>query len=851
MKPVSVASLVLAVSVCAALTAQTQSSRSPAERSSADSKAREVSFRNASPAGSAEPAVTVSAVIFGSIGTAATGGAPVQVFTRRTDVFLTAGPTATPCFFPAYLSDGKYYFQVTDPSGRTLLSTDPVAERAFTVKGGVIASYDGTTHATDGKTACGSLAIALSPYNDAGARKALYIVWVTPAAGLEGTPTQVDPVCGTSCFHGFRADSSLTAAFRVEDKPSCDDSFCISGTAFNDANGNGVRDTGEGGLPGVPIKVENATGLVLTGLTSADGSFQICGLASGEDFKVTSPVPLGFNQTGPLGGVIAQRLFAKDFAYIIQVCTNNVPNLLFPNQPIPGSIGGLKFQDTNANGARDPGEPPLAGVTIRLTPSAGGSAQTTVTAADGSFLFTSLSAGTYLLSENVPFGFTQTVPASGGITVVLPANGSSVSNVFGNFNGILTGTISGTKFNDLNGNGVRDPGEPGMAGIFFSLMGCPSPCAQPPVGGTTTAADGSFSLTGIPFGTYFLSETPPVGFRQTVPITRELPVTLDFGHQTVTGLLFGNQAIGGSISGIKFNDLNGNGVRDAGEAGVSGVTIQVRNSAGALSGTAQTDASGNFTVSGLQAGTYKVSEVLTSGFAQTTPGGDGTITVTLVSGQAFTGALFGNQVATASISGSKFNDANGNGVRDAGEAGVAGITINLAGPNGLTRTTTSDASGNFSFSSLPAGAFILSEVVPAGSTQTTPGGAGTIAVTLAAGQTASGFLFGNRAAAGTASIAGTKFLDINANGIVDGLDRPFQGITITLKDSSGNTQTTVSGTDGTFKFSNLAPGTYTLSEVIPPGFAQTFPGTPDVPKSFTITLTAGQQATGFIFLNKC
>jgi hypothetical protein len=281
------------------------------------------------------------------------------------------------------------------------------------------------------------------------------------------------------------------------------------------------------------------------------------------------------------------------------------------------------------------------------------------------------------------------------------------------------------------------------------------------------------------------------------------------------------------------------------------VTIQVRNSAGQLSGTAQTDASGNFTVSGLQAGTYKVSEVLTSGFAQTTPGGDGTITVTLTSGQTFTGALFGNQVATASISGSKFNDANGNGVRDAGEAGVSGITINLAGPNSLIRTTTTDASGNFTFSSLPAGAFTISEVVPPGFAQTTPGGAGTIAVTLAAGQTATGFLFGNRAAAGAASISGTKFLDINANGVVDGNDRGFEGVTITLKDSSGNTQTTVSAADGTFKFVNLAPGTYTLSEIIPPGFAQTFPGTPDVPKSFTITLTAGQQATGFIFLNKC
>jgi len=82
-------------------------------------------------------------------------------------------------------------------------------------------------------------------------------------------------------------------------------------------------------------------------------------------------------------------------------------------------------------------------------------------------------------------------------------------------------------------------------------------------------------------------------------------------------------------------------------------------------------------------------------------------------------------------------------------------------------------------------------------------------------------------------------------------DHPLQGVTITLTDASGHTQTAVSAADGTFRFSNLPAGTYTLSETIPPGFAQTFPGTPDAPKSYTITLTPGQQAAGFLFLNKC
>ena len=38
----------------------------------------------------------------------------------------------------AGLDDGTYVFQVTDPSGKALLSTDPARCRQFTVAGGVI-----------------------------------------------------------------------------------------------------------------------------------------------------------------------------------------------------------------------------------------------------------------------------------------------------------------------------------------------------------------------------------------------------------------------------------------------------------------------------------------------------------------------------------------------------------------------------------------------------------------------------------------------------------------------------------------------------------------------------------------
>ena len=695
----------------------------------------------------------------GIVTTVNASSAAVSVFSNKEDVFFTAGPTASPCAFSQFVPDGRYYLQVTDLSGRRLLSSDALTERAVTVRNGVLAAYNGTTHATQSQGPCGALAVGVAPFRDAGNLVASYLLWLTPAATLVGDPTQVDPVCGSGCFHGFQPDFSLTTSFRVEDKRFCEDTFCVSGVKFEDRNGNGVRDSGEPGLPGIEIRasdVDDTNRAPLRGLTLPDGTFQVCGLEHARDFRVIETVPFGYQQTAPNDRRISRRLVALNRGYFVEGCDQNFSGLAFGNQLIPNAIGGIKFEDLNANGVRDPGEPGLAGFAITLSSATPGAPplQTAVTDANGNFLFTNVAPGSYVLSETQQQGFSLTVPAANSIPVTLASGGSSIDNVFGNFRGVLTGTITGTKFLDVNGNGVQDAGEPGLAGVT---------------------------------------------------ITRSASI---------------NDPTGANLSVV-------------------------------------TDAAGNFTFANVPFGTFTLTETVPTGFAQTAPPPPGTISATINFAQrSSAGNLFGNRALTAMISGVKFNDANGNGTRDAGEAGVAGVTIRLTDSANVVRTTTTDGSGSFSFTGLTPGTYVVSEVVPAGFTQTAPPAPGTFTVTLTTtGQAVANLLFGNRAiqaGTNTASISGRKILDLNGNGIVDGNDRPFQGIVFELHDTSGNlVATTTSDANGNFTFMNLAPGTYVLSEILPTNFFQTFPGTQAAPGTYTITLTEGQAATGFLFLNKC
>jgi uncharacterized repeat protein (TIGR01451 family) len=95
-------------------------------------------------------------------------------------------------------------------------------------------------------------------------------------------------------------------------------------------------------------------------------------------------------------------------------------------------ICGYKFYDANANGVWDAGEPPVAGFKIELYDQFGSLLATAFTAADGSYCFDGLDAGTYTVQEVLPpgGGWMPTTPTS--ITVTLLSGEISMDNNFGN-----------------------------------------------------------------------------------------------------------------------------------------------------------------------------------------------------------------------------------------------------------------------------------------------------------------------------------------------------------------------------------------------------------------------------------
>ncbi|MBW3585724.1 MAG: hypothetical protein KY448_07715, partial [Cyanobacteria bacterium 0813] len=478
------------------------------------------------------------------------------------------------------------------------------------------------------------------------------------------------------------------------------------------------------------------------------GSYSFTNVGSGRHF-VREDVATGFSQTaGPA------------FYPINPVSGTPITDQNFGNFQL-GKIGGIKFNDLNNNAIQDaPAEPPLGGWTIYLDANNNGvqdqvpaetGTNAAVTDVAGSYQFANLPAGTYTVREVPQTGWTQTVPRvnaatptlSGGFTIAVTSGTDSQNNNFGNFR---PNSISGLKFNDLNNNAIQDaPAETGLPNWQFFLDTNDNGTLDTGEPNTLTDAAGSYKFLDLSAGTYKVREVLQPTWTQTTPDPADITVT---SGQDITNINFGNFQ-SSTISGQKFNDLNNNGLKDAGELGLGNwqIFLDSINPDGLFQQgepTTITDATGNYTLRDIPAGTYQVREVQQNGWTQTTPN-PGPVTVNPPNN--ITGIDFGNFLPQpGAIRGLKFQDTNNNATQDAGEPGLPNFQIQLTNvvagtaPAPAPVTTTTDNSGNYLFANLTPGTYRVREVNQTGFTQSTPEPAD---ITLTSGAIVSDINFGN------------------------------------------------------------------------------------------------------------
>ena len=559
--------------------------------------------------------------------------------------------------------------------------------------------------------------------------------------------------------------------------------------------------------------------------------------------------------------------------------------------PLPDSIAGVVFVDNNLNNHQDTGEPGIGNVTLTLFQFNGtgyvSTGLTTVTDPQGNYKFGNLLPGQYRVVETQPAPYFSVGAAAGTVdgavrgVVTTPDIVSDINllggedSVQNDFAEALPNSISGHVGNDVTGDCEKNPDTPGISGVVMHLLNADGTV----IATTTTDVNGNYKFDNLVAGAYTVLEEQPAGWLE------------DDAHVGSAGGLVVNddkiaqialttninavhydfcEVLPVSISGHVGIDTIGGQTANSTMPPISGVTMQLLDSAGNVIGTTTTDTNGNYAFTGMAPGTYGVRELQPIGYfdGDTEAGSKGgtvaddrITSVVLLSGMHATDYDF-SELLPNSISGHVGNDVTGDCEKNPGTPGISGVVMHLLNADGtVIATTTTDDSGNYKFDHLPAGTYTVLEEQPAGwlEDDAHAGSAGGLVVnddkisriSLTANVQAVAYDFCEVL---PVSISGHVGIDTIGGQKASSTMPPISGVTIQLLDSNGNVmRTTTTDANGNYTFTGMAPGTYGIHEVQPAGYvdgdteAGSKGGTVSDDRITSVVLLSGMHATDYDF----
>jgi hypothetical protein len=346
-----------------------------------------------------------------------------------------------------------------------------------------------------------------------------------------------------------------------------------------------------------------------TAYTDANGFYEFVGLPPAR-YTVTETQPFGFQDAQEQNGTPPAAIVLNDQFVDIDLTGAIVGGHYNFGEISPsGSLSGSVYVDANSNGRRDPGELGLGGVRITLTSlNDPNLVIEVITDINGNYRFVKMFPGQYRVVQTQPSNFINGGTAAGTL------GGSVAPNIIGNINvgpdqagtlylfgeagidpariskrAFLTSAQPSTDFTgpagsgvaavsvpladpsgyvyvDTNGNGQRDPGEPGIPGVEITLSG--TSFAGLEIDGTiATDAQGFYQFAFLPPGVYALFQRQPAGFLDGAESLGSLGG--DVGNDQFTRIVLYEHQLGEDYNfgerPAQAGDSNGDGVFDSGD----------------------------------------------------------------------------------------------------------------------------------------------------------------------------------------------------------------------------------------------------------------------------------------------
>ncbi|PJX28386.1 hypothetical protein CAP47_00695 [Psychroflexus sp. S27] len=479
----------------------------------------------------------------------------------------------------------------------------------------------------------------------------------------------------------------------------------LEGHVYYDVNGNGIQDGLEADMANVEIEIVDALGTTYSVITDANGDWSVV-LPEGD---ATSTI-IESDPNFPTGAYQSEG-------------TNPTTSTIVANQTIQeidgfyesGLIEGILYNDLNGNGTQDSGEPGITGVEIQVLTSLGYQ-DNRITGLNGQYDIR-VPEGTTVVEVNeadndFPTGAVQTEGTNP--TTIQVVNGETYEEIDGYYlpSGDETGILTGHLYNDENGNGTQDSGEPNLSDIDVEITDFDGVVSI-----VTTDTNGDWSIE-LPIGAAIsdIDQTDPDFPTGAVQTEGTDPTTTNvLPNQTVLSDLDGfyipDPSKLAEVEGRIYHDVDGNGTQDAGEPGLENIDVILTDDFGTQT-IVFTDVNGDWigeVVAGnIESQIDQTDSDFSSGYVQT-EGTNPTTTfappnqLTFTENDGFTDPNSSTQ--TGILTGHLYNDVNGNGTQDSGEPNLSDIDVEITDFDGVVSIVTTDSNGDWSIE-LPIGAAI-------------------------------------------------------------------------------------------------------------------------------------------------